>query len=149
MGVKSHRKIANSSFTASSWKPGYYPYAARLEMSVANGSWCAARHEVGEYLEIDLGRQLFVAKIAVQGDSVQSYGVTSFSISYSKYGAQWENYMIHGDVQVRAKNYEEKFSVKDPLKNCERFDPRRHFIIRLRMIVLLSAVLDRSADSSD
>ena len=113
VGVKSHRKIANSSLTASSWKPGYYPYAARLEMSVANGSWCAARHEVGEYLEIDLGRQLFVAKIAVQGDSIQSYGVTSFSISYSKYGAQWENYMIHGDVQVRAKNYEEKFSVKD------------------------------------
>ena len=149
MGVKSHRKIANSSFTASSWKPGYYPYAARLEMSVANGSWCAARNEVGEYLEIDLGRQLFVAKIAVQGDSIQSYGVTSFSISYSKYGAQWENYMIHGNVQVRAKNYEEKFSVKDPLKNCERFDPRRQFIIRLRMIVLLSAVLDRSVNSSD
>lgn len=149
MGVKSHRKIANSSFTASSWKPGYYPYAARLEMSVANGSWCAARNEVGEYLEIDLGRQLFVAKIAVQGDSVQSYGVTSFSISYSKYGAQWENYMIHGDVQVRAKNYEEKFSVKHTSKNCERFDPRSNFIIRLRMIVLFNAALDRSVIDSD
>lgn len=149
MGVKSHRKIANSSFAASSWKPGYYPYAARLEMSIANGSWCAATNEAGEYLEVDLGRELVMAKIAVQGDSVLSYGVTSFSISYSKYGAQWENYMIHGDVQVRAKNFEERFSAKDTLKNCKRFDPRSHFIIRLRMIVLLNAVLDRSVIDSD
>lgn len=102
VGVKNDRKIPNSSMTASSWKPGYYPYAARLDKSIGSGSWCAANNKKGEYLQVDLGEQLTILKLAIQGDSINSFGVTHFSIAYSQNGVFWVDYTEGGYIKVRA-----------------------------------------------
>ena len=52
-------------------------------------------------MEIDLGTQLTITKLAVQGDSNRGYGVTSFSIAYSTNGAHWEDYTINGNIKVK------------------------------------------------
>ena len=102
VGVKNDYKIPNSSMTASSWKPGYYPYAARLDKSIGSGSWCAANNKEGEYLQVDLGKQLTISKLAIQGDSINSFGVTDFSIIYSQNGVFWVDYTEGGNIKVRA-----------------------------------------------
>ncbi|XP_022785985.1 uncharacterized protein LOC111326284 [Stylophora pistillata] len=96
VGIQSIDKIANSSMTASSWKPGYYPYAARLSKSIGNGSWCAAATKQDEYLQVDLGKQYSLVKIGVQGDTAWGSGMKQFYIAYSRNGGMWTNYMIHG-----------------------------------------------------
>lgn len=101
VGIQRTEKIYNSSMTASSWKPGYYPQAARLFMSIGSGSWCAAVAKQDEYLQVDLGKQHTLAKIGLQGDADWGSGVTRFSIAYSRNGGQWTNYMILGVTKVR------------------------------------------------
>lgn len=100
VGVKYENEIANSSMTASSWKPGYYPYAARLFKSIGNGSWCAGNNKVGEYLQVDIGRERTISRLAIQGDSVNFFGVTQFSIVYSQNGVFWKNYTENEVVKV-------------------------------------------------
>lgn len=102
MGIQHEDKIANSSITASSWKPGYYPHAARLYKSIGNGSWCAANMQQEEYLEVDLGQQLTLAKIGLQGDPVGGSGVTNFAIAFSRNGGHWEDYKINRVRKVRS-----------------------------------------------
>lgn len=100
MGVQRIDKIANSSMTASSWKPGYYPYAARLYGSIGSGSWCAAAAKKDEYLQVDLGTQYNLVKIGLQGDAASGSGVKRFYIAYSGNGGKWTDYMIHGVAKV-------------------------------------------------
>ena len=105
VGVKNEHKIANSSMTASSWKlPGYFPHAARFDDSIGSGSWCAANNKQGEYLEVDLGRQLTISKVAAQGDSITNSGVTHFSIAHAENGVQFRDYRINGVVKVRMRS---------------------------------------------
>ena len=100
VGVQRIDKIANSSMTASSWKPGYYPYAARLYRSIGSGSWCAAAAKKDEYLQVDLGTQYNLVKIGLQGDAASGSGVKRFYIAYSGNGGKWTDYMIHGVAKV-------------------------------------------------
>jgi len=93
VGIERSDEISSSSMTASSWKPGYYPQAARLH---ANVSWCAATNKQDEYLEVDLGKEFTLAKIALQGDSDEGSGVTSFAIAFTRNGGQWTDYKIDG-----------------------------------------------------
>ena len=97
MGIERSDEISNSSMTASSWKLGYYPHAARLH---ANVSWCAATNKQDEYLEVDLGKEVTLAKIALQGDPEEGSGVTSFAIAFSRNGGQWTDYKINGARKV-------------------------------------------------
>lgn len=94
--IKSLAKVGNASMTASSWKPGYYPHAARLFHSIGEGSWCAAVNQQEEYLEVDLGKELTLAKIALQGHPRDGSGVTSFAIALSRNGGDWTDYKING-----------------------------------------------------
>ena len=96
MEIKSLIEVANSSMTASSWKPGYYPYAARLYQSIGDGSWCAAVNKQEEYLEVDLGKELTLAKIALQGHPSDGSGVTTFAIAFSRNEGDWRDYKING-----------------------------------------------------
>ena len=100
VGVKYENEIANSSMTASSWKPGYYPYAARLYKSIGNGSWCAENNKPGEYLQVDIGKERTISRLAIQGDSINNFGVTQFSIVYSQNGVFWKNYTVNEVVKV-------------------------------------------------
>lgn len=88
--------------TASSWKPGHYPHAGRLYHSIEDGSWCAAINKQEEYLEVDLGKELTLAKIALQGHPSDGSGVTSFAIAFSRNGGHWNNYKINGARKVSA-----------------------------------------------
>ena len=92
VGVKYDYEIANSSMTASSWMPGYYPYAARLDQSIGNGSWCAGINRTGEFLQVDIGQLRTISKLAVQCDSMNNFRVTSFILAYTENGFSWKNY---------------------------------------------------------
>ena len=98
MGIERSDEISSSSMTASSWKPGHYPHAARLH---ANVSWCAGTNKQDEYLEVDLRKEFTLAKIALQGDPDDGSGVTSFAIAFSRNGGQWTDYKINGARKVR------------------------------------------------
>ena len=100
VGIQNLATIANSSMTASSWKPGYYPHTARLYHSIGGGSWCAARNEQEEYLEVDLGKELTVTKISLQGHPSDGSGVTSLAIAFSRNGGYWTDYKINGARKV-------------------------------------------------
>lgn len=99
MGIERSNEISSSSMTASSWKPGDYPHAARLH---ANVSWCAARNKQDEYLEVDLGKEFTLARIAMQGDPDEYSGVSRFAIAFSRNGGEWTNYKINGARMVSA-----------------------------------------------
>ena len=51
---------------------------------------------------MDLGQQLTLAKIGLQGDPVGSSGVTNFAIAFSRNGAHWEDYKINRVRKVRS-----------------------------------------------
>lgn len=55
-----------------------------------------------EYLEVDLGQQLTLAKIGLQGDPVGGSGVTNFAIAFSRNGGHWEDYKINRVRKVRS-----------------------------------------------
>lgn len=97
MGIERSNEISSSSMSASSWRPGYNPHAARLH---ANVCWCAATNKQDEYLEVDLGKEFTLAKIALQGDPEEGSGVTSFAIAFSRNGGLWTDYKINGARKV-------------------------------------------------
>lgn len=100
VGIERSDEISSSSMTASSWQPGHYPHTGRLH---ANVSWCAATNTQDEYLEVDLGKEFTLAKIALQGDPDDRSGVTSFAIAFSRNGGQWTDYKINGARKVLSK----------------------------------------------
>ena len=102
-----NREIPNGAVTASStWRPsaGYEPWQARLnnnKTSGSSGSW-SALNATGEYLQIDLGKERVVNKIATQGRPSYDQWVTSYKLLFSSNGAKWNEYQNNGVVKVNA-----------------------------------------------
>ncbi|XP_048576418.1 lactadherin-like [Nematostella vectensis] len=101
-------EISNSAITASS----YYlqginkysmPYYARLnnvgQIGVSNGAWLANNYVAGEYLEIDIGRNVAVDGVAAQGGPGATYRVTSYKISYKTDLTAW--FVVKEDGQEK------------------------------------------------
>ena len=97
--------LPNSAITASStWGSAHEPWRARLN-NVPNGhtgSWSAATNQVGEWLQIDLGRETMVTKIATQGRPPTSWSqwVTSYKILFSSDSTNWKEYKENNSVKV-------------------------------------------------
>ncbi|XP_015747560.1 PREDICTED: lactadherin-like [Acropora digitifera] len=95
-----NKEIPNRAVTASStWKShaGCEPWQARLNNAQGpgtSGSWCALQNNIGEYLQIDLGKERVVNKIATQGrpSTVYFQWVTSYKLLFSSDGANWNEY---------------------------------------------------------
>ena len=103
-----NREIPNGAVTASSVRGlAHEPWQARLnniETSGSTGSWSTGPTTVGQYLQIDLGKERVVNKIATQGrpSPVLFQWVTSYKLLFSSDGANWNEYQNDGVVKVSA-----------------------------------------------
>ena len=99
-----NREIPNEAVKASSSSaPGYEPWQARLnniQKSGSSGSWSAPQNAIGQYLQIDLGKERVVNKIATQGRPSYDQWVTSYKLLFSSDGAKWNEYQNDGVVKV-------------------------------------------------
>ena len=96
------REIPNEAVKASSsWGSGLEPWQARLNNIGRSGSWSAHKNAIGEYLQIDLGKERVVNKIATQGRASANQWVTSYNLLFSSDGANWNEYQNNGVVKVK------------------------------------------------
>ncbi|XP_031567848.1 neuropilin-2-like [Actinia tenebrosa] len=126
LGMQS-RTIPDSAITASSYlSNGHAPYRARLHndppmpYSSSNDSaiWIPSTSQVGEYLQIDLGRMVYVTKIATQGRPY--YGtqyVTKYQLKYKQTtSSPWMDYLEGKNVKEFAGNSDRDTVVTHALK---------------------------------
>ncbi|XP_015751576.1 PREDICTED: contactin-associated protein-like 5 [Acropora digitifera] len=103
-----NREIPNEAVKASSfWSSGYEPWQARLNnvrTSGSSGSWAAVKNVIGQYLQIDLGKERVVNKIATQGRPSAHHWVKSYKLLFSSNGANWNEYQNNGVVKVFTAN---------------------------------------------
>ncbi|XP_044163573.1 lactadherin-like [Acropora millepora] len=103
-----NNKIPNGAVTASSsFGPWYEPWEARLNNAQTHssyGSWSALQNNIGQYLQIDLGKERVVNKIATQGRPSYDQWVTSYKLLFSSDGAKWNEYQNNGVVKVFTAN---------------------------------------------
>ena len=101
-----NREIPNEAVKASSsYGSGYEPWLARLNnprAPASHGSWSAGQNNIGQYLQIDLGKERMVNKIATQGRPSADQWVTSYKLLFSPNGAKWNEYQNNGAVKVNA-----------------------------------------------
>ena len=101
-----NNKIPNGAVTASSsWGLEYEPWQARLNniaRSGSTGSWSTRLNAIEQYLQIDLGKERVVNKIATQGRPSSDQWVTSFKLLFRSDGAKWNEYQNDGVVKVNA-----------------------------------------------
>jgi len=106
--------IPNASITASSYyNSGHEPFRARLynqaaqlyKVTVDTGSWSSKTLKAGEYLQVDLGRTTWVTMVATQGRPSYDQWITSYSVSYSLDGVNYQTYKepLSEDVKVTFK----------------------------------------------
>ena len=99
------KALPDSAIIASSLIAGREPWLARLNnVPIANGhrgAWAPAKNEVGQWLQIDLGKERLLAKLATQGrPSDPSMWVTSYKIDFSLDSVKWEEYKENDAVKV-------------------------------------------------
>ena len=103
-----NREIPNEAVKASSsWGSGSQPWQARLnniEKSGSDGVWCTLQNAIGHYLQIDLGKERVVNKIATQGrpSTIYIHWVISYKLLFSSDEANWNEYQNKGVVKVNA-----------------------------------------------
>ena len=101
-----NREIPNEAVNASSvWAPEHEPWQARLnniKTSGSSDSWSSGSNAIGQYLQIDLGKERVVNKIATQGRPSFDQWVTSYKLLFSSDGANWNEYQNNGVVKVNA-----------------------------------------------
>ena len=101
-----NREIPNEAVKASSsWGHTSQPWQARLnniQTSGSAGHWSTLSNAIGQYLQIDLGKERVVNKIATQGkpSTVLFQWVTSYKLLFSSDGANWNEYQNNGVVKV-------------------------------------------------
>ena len=81
------------------------PWQARLnnvKTSGNQGAWSTLRNEIRQYLQIDLGKERVVNKIATQGKATLDEWVTSYKLLFSSDGANWNEYQNNSAAKVNA-----------------------------------------------
>ena len=74
------------------------PEQARLhEDANCHASWCG---RVGDWIQLDLGRDVSVASISTQGAKDDFGFVKNYTLSYRTTGGSWVNYEEDGFVKV-------------------------------------------------
>ena len=103
-----NRQIPNEAVKASSYFGSRsIPWQARLnnvETSGYAGAWCTLQNAIGQYLQIDLGKERVVNKIATQRrpSEIVIHWVTSYKLLFSTDEANWNEYQNNGVVKVNA-----------------------------------------------
>ena len=100
-----NKGIPNRAVTALNFLPVRQPWQARLN-NIQNrrgfGFWSAFPNTIGQYLQIDLGKETVVSKVATQGSPSMDQWVTSYKITFSSDGTNWNESQNNGVVKVNA-----------------------------------------------
>ncbi|KAK3744939.1 hypothetical protein QZH41_020410 [Actinostola sp. cb2023] len=101
-------RILDSQITASSYySNNESPSNGRLNRNLGGGAWSPITDAtVGEYLQIDLGSNKTVYKVATQGRYNHYFRVTKYTLQYSDDGTLWTNYTINGAIQSFPGNFD-------------------------------------------
>ena len=103
LGMKSG-KIPDSSITATTiYSQSYTPERARLDTMKSGslfGAWIPKTQDMGQWIQVDLGKYTKITAIATQGRQDSAQWVKSYSISYSVNGGP---FLPYNDNQVRTK----------------------------------------------
>ena len=101
LGMKSG-KIPNSAITASSILNQYYgPDRARLDTIKSGsyaGAWIPKYQDLGQWIQVDLGKITKITRIATQGRQDASHWVKSYSLTYSVEGGP---FLLYNNKQVK------------------------------------------------
>ena len=95
LGMKSG-KIPDSSITATTiYSQSYAPKRARLDTMKSgslSGAWIPKTQDMGQWIQVDLGKYTKITAIATQGRQDSAQWVKSYSISYSVGGGPFLPY---------------------------------------------------------
>ena len=97
--------IRDRQISASSEYPshnvGHSAYGGRLhfqETLQKAGGWSAAQVDANQWLQVDLGTQHRVTRLATQGRNGYDQWVTKFNLQYSDYGGIFQFYREQGQI---------------------------------------------------
>ena len=91
-------KIPDSALTASSFtRNGLDPRYARLHSAT---SWSAGINNRSQWLQVDLGMETSIKKIATQSKRDSLHRVTTYEISSRVDEGEWEPYLENNSVKV-------------------------------------------------
>ena len=97
--------ISDGQISASSEYPSHrFPhraYHARLhfqQTSQTAGGWSARQVDANQWLQVDLGSQHWVTRLATQGRNGHSQWVTKFNLQYRGYGEMFQYYREQGQI---------------------------------------------------
>ena len=83
--------IADSQITSSTFWGGLASAKGRLNGATA---WAAGQNDQNQWIQVDLGEQKIVTKIATQGRNNYDQWVTSYVVSYSLNGQTFNQYQV-------------------------------------------------------
>ena len=91
--------ITNAQITASSqYGSRYRSYYARLNSN--SGSWVPTSLNAHQWLQVDLGKKTSVTEIKTQGRYNYDQWVTSYRVSYSNDGSNFQTYQENNKDKV-------------------------------------------------
>lgn len=98
--------IADGQITASSYLSGSHePFLARLHLKPVPlgriGAWASLYNDLNQWLQVDVGRQYNVSRIATQGRQDISQWVSKYKLQFSEDGVMFYNYTNElGQIKV-------------------------------------------------
>ena len=93
------RNITNEQITASSqYQTPYGSHNARLNSK--SGSWIPTINNGNQWLQVDLGKKTWVTEIKTQGGHNYGQWVTSYRVSYSNDGSNFQAYKENNKDKV-------------------------------------------------
>lgn len=94
-------KIPDQAITASSFHDNYHkPSYGRLNINKGHCSWTPKFKEKNAWLQVDLGQLTTVTEIATQGSCIENHWMTSYWISHSIDGKNWQYFQEAGKNKV-------------------------------------------------
>lgn len=79
----------------------HYAYQGRLHFqgtSQRAGGWSAGQVDANQWLQVDLGSQHWVTRLATQGQNGYRQWVTKFNLQYSNHGVIFQYYREQGQI---------------------------------------------------
>ena len=95
-------QILDSAITASSFYSEYYkPWFGRLNLHLGRCAWIPKTEgRDNAWIQVDLGEIKLVTGVATQGRCTDDLRVTSYTVSYSTDGGNWEFYKESDSTKV-------------------------------------------------
>ena len=97
LGASEGGRLTDAAFTASSTFPITAPARGRLNNAVG---WMPATAEDASHLQVDLGSSFGVCAIATQGIAIYPFHVTTYTLSFSLDGVDFQDVTEGGIVKV-------------------------------------------------